>query len=591
MATKITRGIIESYLNCKYKGHLKLAEQLGVRSGYEVLLAESREEVRRQAIDKILARHPGEEVGRDVSLTPAALKRGAAFLLNATLEDEHAALTFDGLKRLPGASMLGDFHYVPMLFFEGRQVRKQQRALLDVYGVLLSRLQGRAPGSGIIWHGRECRATRVRLNPDPRKAERLLEDLREMRRAGAPPRLVLNDHCALCEFRQRCHQQATQEDNISLLSGMKEKEVKAYARRGMFTLTQLSHTFRPRRKAKRARQRKNHRYHALQAMAIRDKRVYVFGTPELPDRPVKIYLDIEGLPDEGFVYLIGMIVVQGDVEARFSFWADSKEQEREIFERFLAAVSRYDDFQVFCYGNYERTFLKRMRKATERAELVDRVLAALVNVLSLVYAHLYFPCYSNGLKDVAACLGCRWTEPEASGVQSIVWRARWEVTHDEVWKATLSTYNMEDCTALKRLTEFVRGACFRTDTVARPAPGEATIPPVVRVGDIDKLNETHHWGKTQFAHPDFTFVNKLSHFDYQRERVYARVSRKIRKKRPRKHRNRKLPVTQYLEMTSETCPRCGHGDPLLIPTDNRTKKLYTRRSFDLVFTPGKIRRS
>jgi hypothetical protein len=34
MATKITRDVIESYLNCKYKGHLKLAGQQGTRSDY-----------------------------------------------------------------------------------------------------------------------------------------------------------------------------------------------------------------------------------------------------------------------------------------------------------------------------------------------------------------------------------------------------------------------------------------------------------------------------------------------------------------------------------------------------------------------------
>src|SRR5690242_18129478 len=110
MATKITRNIIESYLNCKYKGHLKLEGQQGTRSDYELLLAESRETVRRQAIDKILARHPEQEVEQGAVLSSTALKRGAAFLLNATLEDEHVSLVFDGLKRVPGPSKLGDFH-------------------------------------------------------------------------------------------------------------------------------------------------------------------------------------------------------------------------------------------------------------------------------------------------------------------------------------------------------------------------------------------------------------------------------------------------------------------------------------------------
>jgi predicted RecB family nuclease len=307
MATKITRDIIESYLSCKYKGHLKFTGQQGTRSDYEVLLAEARDAVRRQATDMILARHQGEKVERDLVLTPAVLKKGAAFLVNATLEDEHISVAFDGLKRVPGPSKLGDFHYIPVLFIEGRQVRKQQRALLDVYGLLISRLQGRAPGSGIIWHGQECRASRVRLNPDPRKADRLLGELRQMPPAGSPPRMVLNDHCHVCEFRQRCHAQALQEDNISLLRGMKEKEVKGYARKGILTVTQLAHTFRPRRKGKKTKHKDRHSF-PLQALAVRDKKAYVLGSPELPDAPVHVYLDLEGKPEEGFVYLIGAIV-------------------------------------------------------------------------------------------------------------------------------------------------------------------------------------------------------------------------------------------------------------------------------------------
>ena len=245
MATKITRDIIESYLNCKYKGHLRLDEQQGVKSDYELLLAESRDKVKRWATDKIRARYQGKRVECDVVVAPAALKRGAIFLLDATLEDEHVSLTCDGLQQVPGPSKLGNFHYIPVLFAEGRQIRKEQRALLGVYGLLIARLQGRAPGSGIIWHGKQCQATRVRLDPDPRISERLLAELRQIQGGEALPRLVLNEHCHICEFRQRCHCQAVQEDSISLLRGMKEKEIKGHARKGILTVTQLAHTFRP----------------------------------------------------------------------------------------------------------------------------------------------------------------------------------------------------------------------------------------------------------------------------------------------------------------------------------------------------------
>jgi predicted RecB family nuclease len=594
MATKITRDVLASYLHCKVKGHLKLAGQQGTRSDYELLLAESRDEVARRATDKILARHSKEEVERDVGLTQAALKRGAAFLLNATLEDEHVSLAFDGLQRVPGPSKLGDFHYVPVLFSEGRQVRKQQRARLDVYGLLLSRLQGRAPGSGIIWHGKECRSTRVRLNPDPRKAQRLLEELRQIQIAEASPRLILNDHCSVCEFRQRCHQQAVQEDNISLLRGMSEKEVKGYARKGILTVTQLAHTFRPRRRGKRAPPRNNHRYHALQALAIRDKRVYLLGTPQLPDSPVRVYLDVEGNPDEGFDYLVGMIIVEGGKEQRFSFWADNKDQEIEIFEQFLAIVTRYEDFRVFAYGSYERAFLKRMRKHAKRKTPVDRVLKALVNTLSLIYAHVYFPTYSNSLKDVGACLGCSWTEPNASGVQSLVWRMRWETTRAEEWKQKLTTYNMEDCAALRRVTEFVYASSARPEPGAGPQARADGEPPVARVEEIDRLGAVNRRGKIQFFHPDYEFINNCAHFDYQRQRVYIRTSKVLKKNRrkPRRFRNRKLRVSQRVQIISRKCPSCRGTQVIQWARGKKAKGYSTRqkRSFDLVFTTGGIKR-
>jgi predicted RecB family nuclease len=592
MATKISRDIIESHLNCKVKAHLKLAGQQGNRSDYELLLAQSRNLVRQRAIEKIIARHSEEEVERDLALTPAALKREAAFLINVTLEEECVSLTFDGLQRVPGPSKLGDFHYIPVLFCEGRQVRKQQRALLDVYGLLIARLQGRAPGSGIIWHGQECRRTRVRLSHDPRKAERSLKELQQMQGDGVPPQLILNDHCAICEFRQRCQQQAVQEDNISLLRGLKEKEVRAYARKGILTVTQLAHTFRPRRKGKRAPPRANRHLHALQALAVRDKKVYVFGTPQLPTSPVRVYLDIEGNPEEGFHYLIGLIIVAPDKEERYSFWADTKEQEEDIFEQFLAIVGRYDDFLVYCYGGYERAFLKRMRKRAKTKGPVDRLLKSLVNVLSLIYAHFYCPTYSNGLKEVAACLGCAWSEPEASGIQSIVWRMRWEATRDEQWKRQLLTYNLEDCAALRRVTEFVYAATAAVTTGSHLST--EGNPPVASVHDLDRLGNDRKWRRVCFFHPDFAYINNCAYFDYQRQRVFVRTSRTLKKNHKRRHeqQNRKLRVSRQFQITSSKCPACHGTDIIQLEKGNRAniKAPRVKRAFDLVFTGGGIKR-
>src|SRR5262249_28065648 len=150
----------------------------------------------------------------------------------------------------------------------------------------------------------------------------------------------------------------------------------------------------------------------------------------------------------------------------------------------------------------------------------DRVLGSLVNVLSPVYNHLYFPCHSNGLKDVGGLLGCTWGDPEASGLQSLVWRARWEMTGEPEWRRKLEAYNQEDCTALRKVADFVRlAAAGATREAAEPIKGEG--PPVTRVPELDDgFPPWRSWGVVQFADADFEHVNSCGYFDYQRERVY-----------------------------------------------------------------------
>jgi hypothetical protein len=53
MATKITWDIIESYLNCKYKGHLKLTGESRTISDYEAMTTAARASSREQALRKV----------------------------------------------------------------------------------------------------------------------------------------------------------------------------------------------------------------------------------------------------------------------------------------------------------------------------------------------------------------------------------------------------------------------------------------------------------------------------------------------------------------------------------------------------------
>jgi predicted RecB family nuclease len=253
MGSKITNDILEASVVCPYKAYLKYAGHSGSISEYEAVLQTLRSKVKEKVTQRILWQNPERAVVTGQPLTTATLKCGSLFVLNARIEDDRFTLTLDGLKRVPGSSPLGAFLYLPIVFHEAQLVRKEQRLVLALYSVVLTQHQGTVSTSGIIWHGRDGQATRVQLTQEIPKAEQILGDLKKGISLDQPPPLILNDHCQICEFRQRCYEQAVQEDTLSLLRGMSGKEVKGYNRKGIFTVTQLAHTFRPRRKSKRAK--------------------------------------------------------------------------------------------------------------------------------------------------------------------------------------------------------------------------------------------------------------------------------------------------------------------------------------------------
>ena len=149
-------------------------------------------------------------------------------------------------------------------------------------------------------------------------------------------------------------------DDLSLLSGMSEKERARHRSKGIFTVTQLSYTFRPRRTPKRAKDPAKPHHFALQALAIRENTVYIHGTPELPECKSRVYLDIEGLPDRGFYYLIGALIVTDERETFHSFWADTESDQSTIFLQFAEAISQRPDLRVFHFGDYDVAAMKRV---------------------------------------------------------------------------------------------------------------------------------------------------------------------------------------------------------------------------------------
>jgi predicted RecB family nuclease len=541
MAASITGEVVESFLQCRYKAALKLAGEVGHSPPFE-----SFERQRRAGAVARFRETLGTNALRDVSLNRSVLARGPNAVAGASLDGPGVLVKFDALRRTDGSSGLGDFHYEPVLVLAREKVAAEDKVLLAVQGLLLEEIQSHRPATGHIVHGREGRQSRVAL-PLVR-AESVLAEVRRLE--SAPPKMVLNEHCQVCEFQARCLARAQAEDDISLLRGLSEKEIRNYNRRGIFTLTQLSRDFRPRRgKGRRVRPR---RYPALQAMAVRDKKVLVLGSPQVPTAPVRIYLDLEGDPDRDFVYLLGMIVEGSGPPEQHSFWVDSKGQEGWLLEQFSRVIAEHEDYVVFHYGSYETAFLRRMAK--RHGDLCRALLTRCFNVLAVVYHNVYFPTLSNGLKEVGQFLGYSWSSPDASGLQSLVWRRSWEESGDDEVKERLLAYNRDDCIALKRVTEFLRESLSREPN-APAAPGG---PDVASVEDLSAAARKVDWNRRSPFFPDFEFINSCAYFDYQRDRVFARTNKTLERirKKAKPHRRRAYRINRTIEIRIRHCPVC-----------------------------------
>ena len=391
-----------------------------------------------------------------------------------------------------------------------------------------------------------------------------------------PPAVVLNNHCPLCQFKAQCRRQAEQEDNLSLLDRMTPKVMRKYHSKGIFTVNQLSYLFKPRRRRRRGKAAPTGFTLELQALALRTGKVYVHESPAVAESPIELFLDIEGIPDDDFQYLIGLVVCRQGHEERHSFWADSPEEEAAIFARLLLLVAQYEQAPIYHYGSYEPRALDRVAK--KHGLECDAVRERLLNVNSLIFGKVYFPTRSNTLKDLGSAIGASWNSPDASGLQSLVWRHRWDETKDNETKQRLLTYNLDDCNALRLLVAELRSIGQTTatrqdvDFADRPKQIATTTGKQIHAVLEDILKSAH----ARYA------ANRIS----IRRRKQSQLSTTTH--RPKSgHRNQLTKARRVVRVQPRRkCPR--HSGQTLNPS----KKLFAEHILlDLEFTKSGCRKT
>jgi predicted RecB family nuclease len=598
---KITSDLFEAYLKCPTKSWLRSQEEAGTSSAYTDWAQDQSEAYRCEGSKRLLDHLAADEcvVGPSPlgNIRAASWRLAANVIAQSPIQPHSASIptpcTLEShlhlVERVPAKGRGKAAQFVPIRFVFRSKLTRCDRLVVAFDALILSELTGRLVNHGRIIHGDDHTTSTVNTASLASEVRRFVGRISILLADPSPPDLVLNRHCAECEFRVRCRHKAHEIDDLSLLSGMGEKERSRHRSKGIFTVTQLSYTFRPRRTPKRSKAPVKPHNFALQALAIRENTVYVNGMPELPSCQSQIYLDIEGLPNRAFYYLIGALVIADGHETFHSFWTNTESGQAAIFVQFAEMVSKLPDFRIFHYGDYDATAIKRTVKGLSETwrERFHTIMERRVNVLSAVHSHVYFPTYSNSLKDLGRQFNAYPETIGPTGLDSIVWRNQWEATRHPDLKAKLVDYNRADCLALKKLTEFV------LHHIASAAVNSESGTKVTYTKDL--ITERPHWGifrVKEYASGDLERVNKCAYFDYQREKALVRTHPNVRiiNTRSRTRKKTSLRPNAIVSIELERCPKCkgraissrkemNHITVDLAILTNRCKEVDYRYSF------------
>jgi predicted RecB family nuclease len=455
--------------------------------------------------------------------------------------------------------------FVPVLFSPWDKPDVSNSLLVCFGALALAQVTGILAATGTVIYGEGHRRKTVKIADHIVQTRRTIDAIVATCNGREPPPLVLNRHCAVCDFQPRCRGLAIERDNLSLLSAMSGKERAKFHSNGIFSITQLSYGYRPRRRkrngpdAERPKKTRNRASpifrndHKLKALAVKKNQIHIVETPSVKFDGTPTFLDVEGMPDRDFYYLVGLRFERDGENVERSFWADGLEGEREIWENCLRELKAIGNAQIISYGAYETRFLRQMKAryilAPDDQEFVDRLIETLVNLVGRMYGKVYLPTYSNSLKEVGRYLGVEWTWPQASGAAAPLLRRAWELNADDGLKGELISYNMDDC----------RAAAKVADALVRICGGGASGLDAVNVGSLE-VSFQRTFGKFESALPEFAKINDAAYWNYQRSKVYARTDKVIRRVvQKSKNRSKTTAVEQEVTVADlpKACPRCN----------------------------------
>jgi predicted RecB family nuclease len=204
---KITADLFRACLECPTKCWLRAAGEASTENAYAEWVKAQDESFHAKEIGRLVGDLSNDELAKSPEaehLKSAKWQLATNISLLTQMNSSAVESSLHAIERMPSEGRGRLAQFVPIRFVFRNKLTKDDKLLLAFDAFLLSEFLGREVGLGKIIHGDDHATFKVKTSALASKVRKLIEKTAALLASPTPPHLVLNRHCAECEFRDRC---------------------------------------------------------------------------------------------------------------------------------------------------------------------------------------------------------------------------------------------------------------------------------------------------------------------------------------------------------------------------------------------------
>ncbi len=409
----------------------------------------------------------------DTEYTLKLMREGVPVIYQGVLRDGDWFGRPDLLERQEGKSRFGDWYYVPLDVKRSHEIKKEHKAQLMFYAILLERIQGAFPAHPAILNadGDRISFDAASFESDFRDLLHELERIRE----GVRPEPVYRKSCEdTSPWGKACLRLATETRDIALLYNVDVRKLRALRSLGVATIDRAAELD----VAALEGQAPGLTERALeavrrQAISLTQGSVIIRDLFVDPTEGLEIHFDIESHPPTDVDYLYGFWIPSGPDQGYTSFVAERPEDEGKMWQEFLTWIATLPEtYTVWHYARYEATRLDVLarRYGSEANPDLIRFKNALRDLKEVIADTAVFPLYFYSLKAIGKFLGFAWEGDVKGGGESVTAYEGWLSEQNRATLESIVQYNREDVRATAHVLDWLRTYAREIRTYDRPYP-------------------------------------------------------------------------------------------------------------------------